>query len=86
MKTYRLTKSDDKYSKLLYPTYDARLTDLKIAPKCYNTKVSYKLTMYDSELEEKVKRKMLFEDVVAIDFFNSKRQVECIVSLRSHGR
>ena len=48
-------------------TYDARLSQLKVMSKCVKTRVSYKLTMYD-ELEQKVDKKMIFGDVVAIEF------------------
>ena len=57
-----------KKTKLLMSTYDARLSQLKVMPKYMRTKVSYKLAMYDNELEQKVDRKMIFENVVAIEF------------------
>ena len=57
-----------KKSQLALSTYDARLTEMKITPKCLNTKVSYKLKLYDETLERTVDRKMCFEDVAAISF------------------
>ena len=58
-----------KKSQLALSTYDARLTEMKITPKCLNTKVSYKLKLYDETLERTVNRKMCFEGVAAIAFF-----------------
>lgn len=57
-----------KKSQLLLPTFDAQLTELKIIPKCHNTKVSYKLKMYDEALQQKITKTMCFKDVVAISF------------------
>ena len=57
-----------KKSQLALSTYDARLTDMKISPKCLCTKVSYKLKLYDETLERSINRKMCFEDVAAIAF------------------
>lgn len=48
-------------------TYDAHLSQLKVMPKYVRTKVTYKLAMYD-ELEQKVDKKMIFEDVASIEF------------------
>lgn len=68
-------------SKLLMSTYDARLSQLKITPKCVRTKVSYRLTMYEEKLQQKVDRVMKFEDVVAIEFrmnyFDNPIGAEC---------
>ena len=55
-------------AKLLLQTFDAQLTELKIAPKCLHTKVSYKLKMYDEDTGRRVARVMRFEDVAAIGF------------------
>lgn len=55
-------------SKLLLGTYDAKLTKLRVNPKCKRTEVSYKLKMYDEKLQKLIKRKMMFEDVAAIEF------------------
>ena len=57
-----------KRSQLLLPTFDAQLTELKIVPKCDNTVISYKLKMYDEDLQRRVTKIMRFEDVVAIEF------------------
>lgn len=55
-------------SKLLLPTYDARLTKLKITPKCFQTKVSYKLKIYDNLLKKNVVKNICFKEVIAIEF------------------
>ena len=55
-------------SKLLLPTFDAQLSELKVNPKCIGTKVSYKLKMYDQEAQQNVTKVMCFEDVAAIEF------------------
>lgn len=55
-------------SKLLLPTFDAQLIELKICPKCTHTKVSYKLEMYEEALRQKIIRILCFEDVAAIEF------------------
>ena len=57
-----------KRSQLLLPTFDAQLTELKIVPKCDNTVISYKLKMYDEDLQRRATKIMRFEDVVAIEF------------------
>ena len=71
----------EEKSKLLLSTYDARLTDLKISPKCCNTKMSYKLKMYDETLQKKITKMMYFENVVAIEFsmnyFDNPIGTEC---------
>ncbi|MBQ8518955.1 MAG: hypothetical protein IJ455_05040 [Agathobacter sp.] len=68
-------------SKQLMRTDDACLSELKVKPKCMHTKVSYKLTMYDEELQQKVNKVMTFEDVVAIEFrmnyFDNPIGAEC---------
>ena len=57
-----------KVSQLLLPTFDAQLTELKITPKRDNTIISYKLKMYDEDLQRRVTKTMRFEDVIAIEF------------------
>ena len=57
-----------KKSQLLLPAFDAQLTELKITPRCHNTKISYKLKVYDENSQQKVKKIMQFEDVIAIEF------------------
>ncbi len=57
-----------KKSKLVLPTYDAQLTELKIKPKHIKTKISYKLKLYDETLKQTVTKTLLLEGVIAIDF------------------
>lgn len=68
-------------SRLLMNTDDARLSELKVKPKCKQTKVTYKLTIYDEELQQKVNRVMVFEGVVAVEFrmnyFDNPIGAEC---------
>ena len=55
-------------SQLLLPTYDAQLTELKIIPKRSNATISYKLKMYDEDLQRRVTKTMRFEGAAAIEF------------------
>ena len=55
-------------SQLLLPTYDAQLTELKITPKRGNATISYKLKMYDEDLQQRVTKTIRFEGVAAIEF------------------
>lgn len=55
-------------SKQLMVTHDARLTKLKITPKCQKTKLSYHLKIYDRKKERNVTRKFCFSGVAAISF------------------
>jgi len=68
-------------SKLVFITYDAQLTKLKIVPKCYKTKVSYKLKIYDEKKQKEVKKTFVFNKVVAIEFhmnyFDNPIGAEC---------
>lgn len=57
-----------KKSQLLLSTFDAQLTELKIIPKCNNTKISYKLKMYEEDSQQRVTKTIRFEDVAAIEF------------------
>lgn len=57
-----------KKSQLLLSTFDAQLTELKIVPKCGRTTISYKLKLYDEDLQKKVTKIMGFTDVIAAGF------------------
>lgn len=57
---------------------DARLSELKVKQKCMHTKVSYKLTMYDEKLQQKVNMVMSFQDVVVfMRYLRKKKKKGC---------
>ncbi|MBO5371824.1 MAG: hypothetical protein J6A75_03785 [Lachnospiraceae bacterium] len=68
-------------SKLVLITHDAQLTKLKIIPKCYKTKVSYKLKIYDEKRKKQVKKIFTFKKAAAIEFhmnyFDNPIGAEC---------
>ncbi|MBQ1393997.1 MAG: hypothetical protein IIY81_10800 [Lachnospiraceae bacterium] len=56
-------------SKLLIKTFDGSLKNLKVKPKGINSIVEFTIQYYDYEVEESlVKAKVIFYEVVSIDF------------------
>lgn len=54
-------------SRLLIKTYDGSLVNLKLKPKCMNSTVEFNIKYYDED-DSLVKAKMIFSEVVSIDF------------------
>lgn len=56
-------------SKLLIKTFDGSLSDLTLKPKCMDSTVEFKIVYYDYDGDKSLlKAKVLFHEVVAIDF------------------
>ena len=56
-------------SKLLIKTFDGSMPQLVIRPKCNQTQVELDIQYYDYDGDGKLKKaKILFRDVVSIDF------------------
>lgn len=54
--------------KLILANFDARISKIDIKPKNKNTKVIILSRMYNEKIDENETVKLIFEDVVAIDF------------------
>lgn len=63
-----ITKQTTKNAKLVLANYDARITKIDIKPKNKNTKVILSSRMYNEENDQKETVKLVFVDVVTIDF------------------
>lgn len=57
-----------KNAKLVLANYDARISKIDIKPKNKYTKIILSSRMYNEETDQKETVKLVFEDVVAIDF------------------
>ena len=57
-----------KKVELILANFDARIPKIEIKPKNTASKVIISSKMYDEETDEKISVKILFDDVVAIDF------------------
>ena len=57
-----------KKVELILANFDARIPKIEIKPKNTASKVIISSKMYDEENDEKISVKILFDDVVAIDF------------------
>lgn len=56
-------------SQLLLKTFDGSLTKLKLKPKCKDSKIEFAIKYYDYDGDGSlVKAKVLFHEVVAVDF------------------
>ena len=60
---------DSSASRLLIKTFDGSLLNLKLKPKCLDSIVEFDIKYYDYDGDESLmKAKLLFKEVVAIDF------------------